>query len=76
MAVPVSETPTVSVLICTKGRRADVARALTSLRADGVDREGVEIVVVEGGGHNAHRDTPDAFAALVLHGLALAHARP
>jgi len=36
----------------------------------------VEIVVVEGGGHNAHRDTPDAFAALVLHGLALAHARP
>jgi GT2 family glycosyltransferase len=47
MAVPVSETPTVSVLICTKGRRADVARALTSLRADGVDREGVEIIVVE-----------------------------
>src|SRR5262245_6250425 len=47
MAVPVSETPTVSVLICTKGRRADVPRALTSLRADGVDREGVEIVVVE-----------------------------
>lgn len=47
MAVPASETPTVSVLICTKGRRAEVARALTSLRADGVDREGVEIVVVE-----------------------------
>src|ERR671923_85952 len=47
MAVPVSETPTVSVLICTKDRRADVARALASLRADGVDREGVEIVVIE-----------------------------
>jgi GT2 family glycosyltransferase len=47
MAVPVSESPTVSVLICTKDRRADVARALASLRADGVDREGVEIVVVE-----------------------------
>jgi GT2 family glycosyltransferase len=37
----------VSVLICTKDRRADVARALASLRADGVEREGVEIVVVE-----------------------------
>jgi hypothetical protein len=46
-AVPVSETPTVSVLICTEDRRARVARALASLRADGVDREGVEIVVVE-----------------------------
>ena len=50
MAVPVSEpreTPTVSVLICTKDRREDVARALASLRAAGVEREGVEIVVVE-----------------------------
>ena len=47
MAVPVSERPTISVLICTKNRRADVARALASLRADGVDREGVEIVVIE-----------------------------
>ena len=47
MAVPVSETPTISVLICTKNRRADVARALASLRADGVEREGVEIVVIE-----------------------------
>lgn len=45
--MPVSETPTVSVLICTEDRRARVARALASLRADGVDREGVEIVVVE-----------------------------
>ena len=47
MAVPVSETPTVSVLICTRDRRADLARALASLRADGVERDGVEIVVVE-----------------------------
>jgi GT2 family glycosyltransferase len=47
MAVPVSETPTVSVLICTKDRRDDVARALASLRADGVEREDVEIVVIE-----------------------------
>src|SRR3989442_1652648 len=50
MAVPASEsreTPTVSVLICTKDRRDDVARALASLRAAGVEREGVEIVVVE-----------------------------
>src|SRR5438309_979539 len=50
MAVPVSEpreSPTVSVLICTKDRRQDVARALASLRAAGVEREGVEIVVVE-----------------------------
>jgi GT2 family glycosyltransferase len=47
MAVPASETPTVSVLICTKDRRQDVARALASLRADDVEREGVEIVVVE-----------------------------
>ena len=47
MAVPVSETPSVSVLICTKDRREDLARALASLRADGVEREGVEIVVVE-----------------------------
>jgi GT2 family glycosyltransferase len=50
MAVPASEpreAPTVSVLICTKDRRADVARALASLRAAGVEREGVEIVVVE-----------------------------
>jgi GT2 family glycosyltransferase len=47
MAVPVSEPPTISVLICTKNRRDDVARALASLRADGVEREGVEIVVIE-----------------------------
>jgi len=47
MAVPVSEPPTISVLICTKNRRADVARALASLRADGVERDGVEIVVIE-----------------------------
>jgi len=50
MVVPASEsreTPTVSVLICTKDRRDDVARALASLRAAGVEREGVEIVVVE-----------------------------
>jgi len=48
--VPASEpreTPTISVLICTKDRRQDVARALASLRADGVEREGVEIVVIE-----------------------------
>ena len=36
-----------SVLICTKDRRSDVDRALASLRADGVEREGVEIVVIE-----------------------------
>jgi GT2 family glycosyltransferase len=47
MAVPVSEAPTVSVLICTRDRRADLARALASLRADGVERDGVEIVVIE-----------------------------
>jgi GT2 family glycosyltransferase len=48
MAVPASESPTISVLICTKDRRADVARALASLQADGVpQREGVEIVVIE-----------------------------
>ena len=50
MAVPASEpreAPTVSVLICTKDRRDDVARALASLRAAGVERAGVEIVVVE-----------------------------
>jgi GT2 family glycosyltransferase len=50
MAVPASEpreAPTVSVLICTRDRRADLARALRSLRADGVARDGVEIVVVE-----------------------------
>jgi GT2 family glycosyltransferase len=48
--VPASEPgrpPAVSVLICTKDRRADVARALASLRAAGTEREGVEIVVVE-----------------------------
>lgn len=48
--MPVSDlrdTPTVSVLICTKDRRDDVVRALASLRAAGVEREGVEIVVVE-----------------------------
>ncbi len=51
MAVPVSETPTISVLICTKDRRPDVARALASLRADGVERDGVEIVVIEETAH-------------------------
>jgi len=45
--VPVSDTPAISVLICTRNRRADVARALASLRADGVERAGVEIVVIE-----------------------------
>jgi GT2 family glycosyltransferase len=49
--VPASETPTVSVLICTKDRREDVARALATLRADGVAREGVEIVVIEETAH-------------------------
>jgi GT2 family glycosyltransferase len=39
------------VLICTKDRRADVARALASIRADGVEREGVEIVVLEETAH-------------------------
>jgi hypothetical protein len=29
------------VLICTRERRDDVARALASLRADGVERDGV-----------------------------------
>jgi GT2 family glycosyltransferase len=50
MAVPASdarESPTVSVLICTRDRRQDLARALASLRAAGVERDGVEIVVVE-----------------------------
>jgi GT2 family glycosyltransferase len=45
--VSASESPVISVLICTKDRREDVARALASLRADGVAREGVEIVVIE-----------------------------
>ena len=36
-----------SVLICTRDRREDLARALATLRADGVAREGVEIVVIE-----------------------------
>lgn len=49
--MPASEPPTISVLICTKDRRADVARALASLRADGVEREGVEIVVLEETAH-------------------------
>jgi GT2 family glycosyltransferase len=35
------------VLICTRDRREDLARVLASLRAAGVEREGVEIVVVE-----------------------------
>ena len=47
MAVPASERPAISVLICTRNRRDDVARALASLRADGVPRDGVEIVVIE-----------------------------
>ena len=47
MAVRASEAPAVSVLICTRDRRPELARALASLRADGVEREGVEIVVVE-----------------------------
>ncbi|HEU5323848.1 MAG TPA: glycosyltransferase, partial [Methylomirabilota bacterium] len=45
--MPASETPTISVLICTRSRRNDVARALASLRAAGVERDGVEIVVIE-----------------------------
>jgi len=45
--VPVSDPTAISVLICTRDRRQDVARAVASLRADGVERDGVEIVVIE-----------------------------
>jgi GT2 family glycosyltransferase len=77
MAVPASESresPTVSVLICTKDRRADVARALASLRADGVERDGVEIVVVE----ETSRPQPIAgvrYVALPPEGRGFAHVR-
>src|SRR5437763_7037094 len=50
MAVPAREpraSPTHSVLIGTNDRREDAGRALASLRAAGVEREGVEILVVE-----------------------------
>jgi GT2 family glycosyltransferase len=75
--VPVSdgsETPTVSVLICTKDRREDVARALASLRAAGVEREGVEVVVVE------ETARPQAipgvrYVALPVEGRGFAHVR-
>jgi len=77
MAVPVSEpreSPTVSVLICTKDRRQDVARALASLRAAGVEREGVEIVVVE----ETARPAPMAgvrYVPLPPEGRGFAHVR-
>jgi GT2 family glycosyltransferase len=74
MAVSVSETPTISVLICTKDRRADVARALASLRADGVERESVEIVVIEETG----RPEPIEgvrYVALPPEGRGFAHVR-
>ena len=75
--MPVSdagESPTVSVLICTKDRRQDVARALASLRAAGVEREGVEIVVVE----ETARPQPIAgvrYVALPAEGRGFAHVR-
>jgi GT2 family glycosyltransferase len=74
MAVFASETPTISVLICTRDRRADLARALASLRADGVEREGVEIVVVE----ETARPEPIAgvrYVALPPEGRGFAHVR-
>ena len=68
------ETPTVSVLICTKDRRDDVARALASLRADGVEREGVEIVVVEETAHPL--PIPGVrYIALPREGRGFAHVR-
>jgi GT2 family glycosyltransferase len=40
-------TPRVSIVVCTKDRRADLARALASLEAAGAARVDAEIVVVE-----------------------------
>src|SRR2546428_13020373 len=77
MAVPASEpreAPTVSVLICTKDRRDDVARALASLRAAGVERAGVETVVVE----ETARPQPipgARYVPLPPHGRGFAHVR-
>jgi GT2 family glycosyltransferase len=71
--VPASE-PAVSVLICTKNRRADVARALASLRADGVPSADVEIVVVEETAEPA--PVPDArYVTLPPEGRGFAHVR-
>jgi GT2 family glycosyltransferase len=72
--VPVSEPPTISVLICTKNRRADVARALASLRADGVEREGVEIVVIEETAEPAPIEGV-RYVSLPLEGRGFAHVR-
>src|ERR671937_520222 len=78
MAVPASESreaPTVSVLICTKDRRADVARALASLRADGVPRDGVEIVVVEETARPAPIGAGVRYVPLPPEGRGFAHVR-
>ena len=62
------------MLICTRDRRADLARALASLRADGVDRDGVEIVVVEETGRPA--PIPGVrYVSLPPEGRGFAHAR-
>ena len=63
-----------SVLICTRDRRDDVARALASLRADGVERDGVEIVVIE----ETAAPRPIAgvrYVPLPLEGRGFAHVR-
>ena len=77
MGVPASEpreTPTVSVLICTRDRREDLARALASLRAAGVERDGVEIVVVEETAHP--RPVPGVrYVPLPPEGRGFAHVR-
>jgi len=78
MAVPVSDlrdAPTVSVLICTKDRRADVARALASLRADGVPRDGVEVVVVEETARPAPIGHDVRYVPLPPEGRGFAHVR-
>jgi GT2 family glycosyltransferase len=64
----------VSVLICTRDRRAEVARALASLRAGGVERQGVEIVVVE---ETADPAPPPGvrYVPLPPRGLGFAHVR-